>query len=70
MFEICANPLPLVRYLDNPSNREVFESSHSMMLALFASLSNRTGETVELAQLLKSVGPFYLKSLIEVGCPF
>jgi hypothetical protein len=37
------------------------------MLALFASLDKRTGDVMGLGDLLKSMVPFYLGSLIEVS---
>lgn len=57
------------RYLGSPEYREAFEASHSVVLALFASVS-RLKERDDRSRLsaIRLMVPFYTSSLITV-CP-
>jgi len=61
----------LTRYLDKAQHREAFESSHSVVLALFASLGQyqkgglRPGDEKR-EEVVRFIVPFYASSLISV----
>ncbi|KIM29968.1 hypothetical protein M408DRAFT_22410 [Serendipita vermifera MAFF 305830] len=61
VLPICKN------FLDKPQHREVFESSHSVVLALFASLGKQKAGLRKHSQredVLRFIVPFYASSLI------
>jgi hypothetical protein len=58
---------PHFRYLDTPEHREVFESSHSVVLALFASVARLKENHDKRLEALRLMIPFYTSSLISVS---
>ncbi|KAG8816498.1 hypothetical protein FRC17_000303 [Serendipita sp. 399] len=58
--------LPICKeYLAAPQQREAFESAHSVVLALFASQARPSIQEEERAELVRSMVPFYVLSLIN-----
>jgi len=55
------------RYLDTPEHREVFESSHSVVLALFASVTRLKENHNGRLEALRMMIPSYASSLISVS---
>ncbi|KAG9056595.1 hypothetical protein FS842_010198 [Serendipita sp. 407] len=58
--------LPVCReYLGSVQHREAFESAHSVLLALFSSQGRSPDRSDERAELVRSMVPFYVTSLID-----
>lgn len=62
----------MTRFLNDVTHREVYESAHSVMLSVFASLRNQaTIAEVEAedrrTQIAEHLAPSYLRSLLEVS---